>query len=153
MQEASKGADPAAQLVSAFRLDRQVSHILRRAHRRASALFADQFDGLNLTPTQFAILAKLHERREVSHNHLGRMTAMDPATVQGVIRRLLTRALIQQRSDPNDRRRVLLSLTDAGRAVVEQALPMARHSAELVVTSLKTEERQELVRLLRKLLD
>ncbi|WGF88205.1 MarR family winged helix-turn-helix transcriptional regulator [Marinivivus vitaminiproducens] len=147
------GATNAAATVLPFRLERQVSHLLRRAHQRASSLFADQFASMNLTPTQFAILAKLHERREVSQNHLGRMTAMDPATVQGVIRRLLARDLIAQRDDPNDRRRVLISLTDSGYAVIEDALPRARKISELVVDSLRIEEREQLVRLLRKIAD
>lgn len=149
------GAASEAQATAAmaFRLERQVGHLLRRAHQRSSALFADYFTNLHLTPTQFAILAKLHERREVSQNHLGRMTAMDPATVQGVIRRLLTRDLIQQRDDPKDRRRVLISLTESGYAILEDAIPRARLISETVLDTLRSEEREQLIRLLRKIAD
>ena len=37
----------------------------------------------DVTPTQFAALAKLDDAGPVSQNELGRLTAMDPATIWG----------------------------------------------------------------------
>jgi len=48
---------------------------------------------LELTPTQFAALARLRELGDTTQNQLGRLTAMDPATIQGVIQRLLLREM------------------------------------------------------------
>ena len=53
-----------------------------------------------LTPTQFAALAKISDENEVSQNQLGRLTAMDPATMKGVIDRLRGRSLIVSKPDP-----------------------------------------------------
>lgn len=132
--------------------ERQLDHLLKRAHQRAARLVADQFVGLQLTPAQFAVLAKLYERGEISHNHLGRLTATDPATIQGIVRRLLDRGLIRLRDDPVDRRRILLSLTEDGQRLAALALPKARMGGEMVAASLDAAEQKELVRLLRKLL-
>jgi DNA-binding MarR family transcriptional regulator len=86
-------------------LEEQVGHILRRAHQRATAIFmAELGDRFDLTPTQYAALVKLHDAGPQSQNQLGRLTAMDPATIQGVVRRLVERRLVERSHDRNDRR-------------------------------------------------
>ena len=104
-------------------LEDQVGHLLRRAHQRATQIFLDGFGAAAVTPTQWAALARLAEEGGASQNQLGRLTAMDPATVQGVIQRLEKRGLIDREPDPDDRRRTRLKLTPEGLELV------ARHSA------------------------
>lgn len=100
-------------------LEGQVGHLLRRAHQRATQIFLAKFAASGLTPTQFAALVRLFEQGTLSQNHLGRLTAMDPATIQGVIRRLTVRRLIERVSNIRDRRRAMLSLSAEGRALIE----------------------------------
>ena len=100
-------------------LERQAGHLLRRAHQRHSLIFQEYIGDSQLTPLQFAALVKLRDLGEVSQNHLGRLTAMDAATMQGVIKRLAARGLIERRPDPNDRRRLILSLNAEGRKLIE----------------------------------
>ena len=59
-------------------------------------------------------MVKLHEYHELSQNLLGRLVGMDKATMQGVVRRLKDRGLVDSRPDPGDARRTLLSLTIDG---------------------------------------
>ncbi|MEE4476171.1 MarR family transcriptional regulator, partial [Escherichia coli] len=81
--------------------------------------------GSGLTPTQWAALVKLLEVGPISQNQLGRMTAMDVATIKGVIDRLTARGLTETGSDPEDGRRLLVRLTKAGQLAAEKALPNA----------------------------
>ena len=62
--------------------------MLRRAHQKATGIFNAVMGEFGVTPTQFAALAKLHDVGRVSQNELGRLTAMDPATIWGVVNRL-----------------------------------------------------------------
>ena len=66
------GTDP-------YILERQVGFILRQVSQRHTSIFAAKI-GDDLTPTQWATLAKLLERGPCSQNLLGRQTAMDAAT-------------------------------------------------------------------------
>jgi DNA-binding MarR family transcriptional regulator len=91
-------------------LDEQIGHLLRCAHKRASAIFAAILNDHNLTPPQYFAMARLSEFGRLSQNHLGRLTAMHPATIQGVIQRLCERGLIARTPDPKNRRRILLRL-------------------------------------------
>ncbi len=51
---------------------------------------------------------------------------MDAATIKGVVERLDKRGLIQRSADPDDGRRLLVSLSPAGRAELEAGLAAAR---------------------------
>ena len=132
-------------------LTEQVGHLLRRAHQRHTAIFQDMIGQAQLTPTQYAALVKIRDCGEVSQNELGRMTAMDPATIQGVIQRLQTRALIARRADPDDRRCTLLSLSEAGRALTERAIERGKAITAATLAPLADAERAAFLALLRKL--
>src|SRR6201987_1791056 len=86
-------------------LDEQIGFILRQVWQRHATIFARDI-GINLTPTQWAALAKLTETGACSQNQLGRLTAMDVATIKGVIDRLTARGLTETRPDPADGRRL-----------------------------------------------
>ncbi len=135
---------------SVYRLEDQVGHILRRANQRHAAIFFDSL-GQKLTPMQFAVLVKIGDEDEVSQNLLGRLAAMDPATVQGVVRRLRERGLIAARPDPEDGRRSLWSLSNTGKTLIQETLSKAEGITERTLKPLDSKERATFLRLLRKL--
>ena len=134
-------------------LEDQVGHLLRRAHQRATQIFLETFEDAGLTPTQWAALARLGEEGAASQNHLGRLTAMDAATMQGVIKRLIARGLIGRRPDPGDRRRLLLTLTQDGAAIAAEAAARGLTISELTLDPLTAAERETFLRLLAKMSD
>jgi DNA-binding MarR family transcriptional regulator len=134
-----------------YKLEAQVGHLIRRAHQRASSIFQTTIGDPQITPTQYAALVKLHDVGELSQNHLGRLTAMDPATTQGVIRRLRERDLIAARPDPNDRRRTLLKLTPAGNALLARLIVNGPKVSELTLERLSPEEQRTFLALLQRL--
>jgi DNA-binding MarR family transcriptional regulator len=133
-------------------LEAQIGHLLRRAHQRATAIFlAELGEAHGVTPTQFAALVKLYDLGEQSQNELGRLTAMDPATIQGVIRRLAARRLIARSGDPADRRRARLRLTPTGRALVERTVPLGLVVSTRTLAPLSPRERANFLKLLNRL--
>lgn len=132
-------------------LERQVGHLLRRAHQRHAAIFQEMIGDAQLTPLQFAALVKLHDLGEVSQNELGRRTAMDAATMQGVIKRLLARGLIDRKPDPEDRRRVVLSLAAEGRELIAAAMPNGHAITDETLAGLDDAERRYFLSLLKRL--
>jgi DNA-binding MarR family transcriptional regulator len=111
-----------------YRLDDQIGYVLRRVTQRHLAIFAAAIP--EVTTTQFAVLARLMETGPLSQNHLGRATAMDAATVKGVVDRLAKLGLVQTTADPTDRRRLTVALTPAG-----EALFLDRFETALQVTA------------------
>src|SRR6202142_410186 len=131
-------------------LEEQIGFILRQVWQRHAMIFA-RGNGINLTPTQWAALAKLTETGRCSQNQLGRVTAMDVATFMGVIDRLTARGLTETGPDPEDGRRLLVRLTRAGQQVAEKAVPNALAISKETLAPLDAGERETLVALLGKL--
>lgn len=142
---------PAGEARSGYVLERQVGHLLRRAHQRHAAIFQKHIGDEQLTPLQFAALAKLRDLDEVSQNQLGRMTAMDAATMQGVIKRLAARRLIRRRPDPADRRRLILSLSREGRALIDRMVANGAVISALTLEPLTAAEQRSFLGLLAKI--
>jgi len=131
-------------------LDEQIGFILRQVWQRHATIFAREI-GINLTPTQWAAVSKLAETGPCSQNLLGRHTAMDVATIKGVIDRLTARGLTETSPDPEDGRRILVSLTRAGQQLVEKAAPAAMAITKETLAPLDAREREMLIALLDKL--
>ncbi len=144
---AKKGVRPAK---PPYVLDEQVGFILRQVWQRHSSIFARDI-GTNLTPTQWAALSKLAETGPCSQNQLGRLTAMDVATIKGVIDRLTARGLTETSQDPEDGRRLLVSLTRAGQQLAEKVAPNALAITRETLAPLDAKEREMLMALLNKL--
>lgn len=142
---------PAARATDAYVLEAQIGHLLRKAHQRHVALFTQIFGVDGLTPMQYAALVKIAELGEVSQNLLGRLVAMDPATSQGVVKRLTDYGFVDRKDDPHDRRRALLTLTDAGRRLIETQIPLGRVATAETLAPLSAEEQQQFLILLAKL--
>ncbi|CAN7215879.1 MarR family transcriptional regulator [Mesorhizobium amorphae] len=132
-----------------YHLQEQVGFILRKAHQRHVAIFAAHI--ADLTPPQFAALAKLHDVGETSQNQLGTLIAMDAATVKGVIDRLKARGLVELSKHEVDKRRLLVSLTAEGREAIERLIPLARGITEETLAPLSAKEAATFMRLLAKL--
>jgi MarR family transcriptional regulator, lower aerobic nicotinate degradation pathway regulator len=136
-----------------YRLDASTGHLLRRAVQRHQALFQDFGAGLGLTAPQFAALTKLAELKRVTQNRLGRLVAMDPATAQGVMKRLALRGLLVPEKDPMDRRTVVLAITPAGEALVERARAAGLRANQALVDGLSAREQADLADLLRRVIE
>jgi hypothetical protein len=97
-----------------YRLEAQIGFVLRRAHQKATGIFNAVMGEFGVTPTHFAALAKLDDAVRVSQNELGRLTAMDPATVWGVVNRLMKQGFVAQSPDPDDARLVIGGVDGGG---------------------------------------
>jgi MarR family transcriptional regulator, lower aerobic nicotinate degradation pathway regulator len=135
---------------SPYVLDEQIGFILRQVWQRHAVIFARDI-GAELTPTQWAALAKLAETGPCSQNQLGRFTAMDAATIKGVIDRLTARGLTETSADPEDGRRLRVSLTRAGQQLAEKVAANALAISKETLAPLDPREREMLVSLLEKL--
>lgn len=132
-----------------YRLDDQIGFVLRRVTQRHLAIFAEAIPGL--TPRQFAALARLAATGPLSQNHLGRETAMDAATIKGVVDRLRAQGFVATAADPGDGRRLMVSLTEAGRGLFEATRAAALEVSARTLAPLDAGERATLLALLARL--
>ena len=130
-------------------LDDQIGYLLRMVTQRHLAIFNDEIP--EVTTTQFAVIARLEELGPLSQNLLGRETAMDAATVKGVVDRLARQGLVATTPDPEDRRRLTVTLTPEGAALYDSRLATAFEISDKTLAPLSDAERTVLIELLSKL--
>ena len=133
-----------------YKLDDQVGYLLRLANQRHAVIF-QELAILDLTPAQFSVLVRLSEVTSCSQNQLGRLIAMDVATIKGVADRLEKRGLVARASDPEDKRRSVLSLTESGIEIVEKLHRMGQDVTRETLAPLTSSQQKSFLRLLRKL--
>jgi DNA-binding MarR family transcriptional regulator len=85
-----------------------VDHALQMASKRMAST-------LGVTGPQRLVLRIVGRFPGIPAGHLARVLHLHPSTLTGIIRRMSKRGLIRRRGDPRDGRRLLLSLTRAGR--------------------------------------
>ena len=133
-----------------YRLDDQAGYLLRLANQRHTVIF-QKLAIMDLTPAQFSVLVRLSEVSACSQNQLGRLIAMDVATIKGVVDRLEKRGLVKRSTDPDDKRRSVLSLTDSGLEIVEQLRHMGCEVTRETLSPLTAPQQRTFLRLLAKL--
>lgn len=133
----------------AYRLEDQIGFKLRLANQRHLEIFARHLP--DVTPTQFAVMAKLRDEARISQNQLGRLVGMDAATTKGVIDRLRRKGLVQSTPSDTDLRRLDITLTEAGMALIDRMMATAHDISRETVGNLTAREVERLLTLLEKL--
>jgi DNA-binding MarR family transcriptional regulator len=136
-----------AKPTSTYDLNKQIGFRLRLAMQKHTDIFFKNMD-LGLTQPQFAALARLLTTGPCSQNQLGRSVALDTASIVGVIRRLKARKLISIVKSKEDRRRVIIDLTPAGRALTAKAIEIGMRANEITLAPLSQAQRKQLIALL-----
>jgi DNA-binding MarR family transcriptional regulator len=109
----------------AFRLSASPAHLLRRAQQYASGIF--QQAGLSgVTLRQSVVLAAIAEEEGRSQAELVKATGVDRSTLADMIGRMEKKGLVGRVRSAGDARAKAVSLTDEGRAKLQQAMPAMR---------------------------
>lgn len=134
----------------AYVLDAQVGYLLRLANHRHATIFQNNTI-LDLTPTQFSAMVRLAAIGKCSQNELGRRTAMDVATIKGVVDRLRAKGLVTLAPDPNDKRRSLISIAQEHKAIEPDLHAIGKTITRETLEPLSEDEQATFLRLLKKL--
>ena len=126
---------------------------IRRLHQIAVAIFLQETDAHGLTPVQYASMQAVANTPGFDQRTLASTVGFDTSTIGGVIDRLEARGLIMRSASPNDRRVRLLTLTDAGRTLLEAVIPSMLRAQERMLEPLPKRERAEFMRMLRVLVE
>lgn len=144
-------ADPPVETADRpYRLEDQVGFLLRLAGQRHAAIFQGLAPA-GLTPTQFAALVRLAQLGDCSQNELGRRTAMDVATIKGVVDRLKAKGMVTVTADPQDKRRTVLSVAPEFLPGTANLFESGHAISDKTLDPLTQSERKTLLKLLGKI--
>jgi len=156
-------ADEVDRIVDAWRrerpdLDVAPLHILSRVLRLARHLDLTRgttFAEHELEGWGFEVLSALRRAGppyQLSPGQLVAQTLVTSGTMTNRVDRLAARGLVGRGPDPNDRRGVKVTLTAAGRVLIDDAMADLLDRERILLNQLPPSERERLTELLRRLL-
>ena len=156
-------ADDVDRIVDAWRRERpdldvaplhilsRVSRLARHLDRARGSAFAEH----GLEVWEFDVLSALRRAGapyELSPGHLVAQTLVTSGTMTNRVDRLAARGLVGRSPDPSDRRGVKVTLTTAGRTVVDAAMADLLDRERTLLSQLPPSEQDHLAEFLRRLL-
>lgn len=127
--------------------DRRPGHLIRLAQQRHTALWTEEL-GVLLTGPQFAVLRVLAAEGSSHQSVVAERAALDRSSASEVLRRLEARGWTGRRPEPGDRRVRLVSLTDAGRGVLDSVAGGVERIQQRILEPVPPADRRRLVEVL-----
>ncbi|MGC4835755.1 MarR family winged helix-turn-helix transcriptional regulator [Micromonospora vinacea] len=126
--------------------------LLNQTASHATRLLSEGFAAHDLRGYHYRLLASLAEDGPASQADLGRRCGIDRSDVVAAINDLAGRGLVVRAPDPADRRRNVISVTDAGVGEARRMGATLDRVQDDLLAPLSTTEREQLTRLLTRLL-
>jgi DNA-binding MarR family transcriptional regulator len=112
---------PDALIDEALLLDNQLCFAMYSASLAMTKAYKKILAPLEITYPQYLVMLVLWERDEVTVSELGSRLFLDSGTLTPLLKRMESMGLLHRKRDAADERRVVVSLSDAGRALRQQA--------------------------------
>jgi DNA-binding MarR family transcriptional regulator len=103
-------------------LDRQVCFPLYAATNLLNRLYGPVLRKLGLTYPQYLVMLVLWEQEPQTVGALGARLYLDGGTLTPLLKRLESAGFVTRKRDPRDERRVMIGLTERGKALRADAL-------------------------------
>jgi DNA-binding MarR family transcriptional regulator len=111
-------------------------HLLHRVHQCASDLFQEHMAEMDVTSTQYTVLVAAGERDGLSQQDIINATGIDRSTVSQVVQLLIRKGMLKRRRTRHDARAYAITLTDAGRKVLNTSEPIIERIEQSLIDAL-----------------
>ncbi len=105
----------------------------------------------DITSTQAKVLFQIYHFRFDRPSQIGKSLNVDNSAITRMLDRLEKKGLLVRLPDPNDRRSIVIELTESGIEVVQRSLPLARCAIDELTQALSEEEIEQLRHCLKKI--
>ncbi|MCC2520782.1 MarR family winged helix-turn-helix transcriptional regulator [Vibrio coralliilyticus] len=117
----------------------------------AAKTFDTELKKHGLTLALWPTLMCLWEEEGVTQRDIAQKSKVENSTTTRTLDKLENLGLVERQPDPNSRRAFRIYLTDEGRALKETLLPIPMAINQKLLSSLEPKERDEIIRLLQKM--
>lgn len=124
---------------------------LNKVRRKIHRYYESKLATFNITPVQFYVLSVLWDNDEIKFKDLAIRLEMDGATLTGILDRMEKRGFIQRKADPDDRRSVLICLTDKSKELRPQMIEITQNLDKEFRDKVSEEEFNQLLKILDQL--
>jgi DNA-binding MarR family transcriptional regulator len=135
----------------AMKLSNQLCFPLYAAARNVTGLYTPCLRPLGLTYTQYIVFLVLWEKDALTVGEIGERLMLDNGTLSPLLKKMEQAGYVERRRSQEDERVVVITLTEAGRALQEKAKDIPAQVAGCI--DLSPEKAQTLYALLYELLE
>jgi DNA-binding MarR family transcriptional regulator len=136
---------------STYKAQNSIGYLVKRAQSMMMDVLEQVFTERSFTFIHYVILTWVRDGIAVNPKDICLKYRHDSGALTRVIDQLEERGLLERVRRGNDRRKVDLELTDAGRRTVESLIPLVVDKLNLALVDFSRDEVTELKRLLSKL--
>lgn len=119
----------------------------------SSAIAGAYSQRFGLSIPEWRVMAVLAQQSDLSAAQVAERTAMDKVAVSRAVSRLLIQGRLERRMATADRRKSMLSLSNEGRNIYAEVVPVALRLEQSLLAVLAEADRQALERILDTLLE
>ena len=134
-----------------LKLSNQICFPLYAGGKEIARKYQPYLEKYDLTYTQYIVLMVLWEKDHISVKEIGERIYLDSGTLTPLLNKLISKGYIEKTKSPVDERGLIISLTEKGRELKENAKEIPPLIARKV--KLSQEEAKTLYTLLYKLLE
>ncbi|MGG1616996.1 MarR family winged helix-turn-helix transcriptional regulator [Paenibacillus sp. NRS-1782] len=106
--------------------DCSIGMLLGITHRKMSQQLMHRLKPYDISPEQWSVLYQIYQAEGLNQKEIAAKAVKDQPTTTRIIDLLDKKGWVQRVNSPQDRRAYLLHLTEAGRQLVEETLPVER---------------------------
>ena len=135
--------------VAPSHLTSHLGYWLRYVSNNVSHAFARKLEDHDVTVAEWALLRELYDAEAIAPSRLAEHMGLTRGAVTKLADRLIAKALVVRKANPDDARAQTLAITRAGRALIPELSALADQNDAEFFSHLSTEDRRHLERTLR----
>jgi DNA-binding MarR family transcriptional regulator len=118
----------------------RLGYLMKHAYLRLAVLTGSALAPFGISGRECAVLIAIDERVPLSQQEVARRMGVDRTTMVTLIDDLESKGLVQRRPDPDDRRKNVVLLTEAGRTTLRGAAAATEQAERRFLASLTGDE-------------
>ena len=127
--------------------------MIRRLQQVSVSFFHDELRPLSLTPLQATVLRALGKENGLDQVSLASRAVVDSSTIKDVVHRLEQNKAVKRKQSSIDKRMKIVELTETGRQLLQDSTPLANIAADKLLAPLTERERQQLLKIIAKIVN
>ena len=132
-------------------LSSRLTYLLKRAFLELEDLHREQLDAFGINGRELAVLLLLDGREPESQQQAAGRLRVDRTTMVSLLDALEGKGLVVRQTDPQDRRRNVVAVTESGRTTLRQALKASDEAERRLLSALSESDGTQLRRLLAQI--
>ncbi|HTJ55950.1 MAG TPA: MarR family transcriptional regulator [Devosiaceae bacterium] len=138
--------------MASVRMKDQLAYLIASLNRQLEEELEERLQPGGVPIEQFRILEVLDANEKLPMGEIASLSLIEPPTLTKIVDRMVNEGLVYRAPDPEDRRRVLILMAPAGKALYKRLRGVSSAQERRIVDHLSSDRAEELKALLRELM-